>query len=144
MPGFRKKIGSGRREHQKNLSINHTYFFGHASCKKKKKKGGEYIFERILGNDRIRERQNEGTTERGNDWNDTTSIRFKNLVNCVGQNPSHFFGPKFPGKTQQKKSFFLEYVVKVEYLSILNGLSFSLEANLYNDCSQDYETRLVN
>ncbi len=26
-----------------------------------------------LGNDRMGERRKEGTTERGNDWNDTTS-----------------------------------------------------------------------
>ncbi len=33
-----------------------------------------------IGNNRIRERRNEETTERGNNWNDTTSAFFKNLV----------------------------------------------------------------
>ncbi len=39
----------------------------------------EKIFEKNLGRQKA-ERRKEGTTERGNNWNDTTSALFKNLV----------------------------------------------------------------
>jgi hypothetical protein len=35
---------------------------------------------RERGNNGMREQQNEGTAERGDYWNDTTSALFKNLV----------------------------------------------------------------
>ncbi len=90
--GSRSQI-FGRREAgttKKKLWKNHACFWGHAPVKKK---GGESIFEgifrfweknvfskkKILGGER-RERRKEGTTERGNNWNDTTSALFKNLV----------------------------------------------------------------
>jgi hypothetical protein len=52
------------------------------------KNGGESIskeffdFENFFLGDKKRKRRKEGTTERGNDWNDTTSALFKNLV-CI-------------------------------------------------------------
>ncbi len=39
----------------------------------------KFFFEIFFGADR-REQRKEGTTERGNDWNDNTSALFKNLV----------------------------------------------------------------
>ncbi len=39
------------------------------------------IFSKFFWGDVRREQRKERTTERGNDWNDTTSALFKNLVN---------------------------------------------------------------
>ncbi len=76
------------------LEKSHMFFLGHAP----RKKGWgihfwrnfsilrNYFFRKKFGGER-RERRKEGTTERGNDWNDTTSALFKNLVDPPKMTP---------------------------------------------------------